>query len=112
MHTHPPKLQTQAARLLSFRANIQNRQRIRSFSPFNSVRVAFLKSRRQVACAFCFRWGPDSFHPNLHFSFHAVSATFLRFASQPLLIITSQQKCFTKFTGELKQNQTTTQSTK
>ena len=109
--------------------NIQNRQHIRSFYPFNSVREAFSKSLRQVICALCFRTEPDSCHPNSHFSFQSLRF-FLRFLSRPFFIIlthlirsetpaspprpipSSEPNLITKFTDELKQNQTTTQSTK
>ena len=66
--------------------NIQNRQHIRSFYPFNSVRAAFSKSLRQVICALCFRTEPDSCHPNSHFSFQSLRF-FLRFLSRPFFII-------------------------
>ena len=110
--------------------NIQNRQHIRPFSPFNSVRAAFLKS---CLCFLCPHGACVCCYPNLH-SF-SVFATFSLFLSRPFLIILthlmgteappfprpipspgpnlikSQQKCFAKFTNEFKQNRTTTQST-
>ena len=76
--------------------NIQIRQHLLSFSPFNSVRAAFLS----LVCALCARMEP----------------VFSRVLSRPFLIIilnlmgsepslmTSQQKCFAKFTDELMQN--------
>ena len=45
--------------------NIQNRQHIRLFSPFNSVRAAFLKS---CLCFLCLYGACVCCHPNLHFS--------------------------------------------
>ena len=50
--------------------NIQNRQHIRPFSPFNSVRAAFLKS---CLCFLCPYGACVCCHPNLHFSFQSES---------------------------------------
>ena len=63
--------------------NIQNRQHIRLFSPFNSVRAAFLKS---CLCFLCLYGACVCCHPNLHFSV-SVFVTFSWFLSRPFLII-------------------------
>ena len=114
--------------------NIQNRQHIRLFSPFNSVRAAFLKS---CLCFLCLYGACVCCHPNLHFSV-SVFVAFSWFLSRPLFnyidalngyrsplpsppphpipspepnLIKSQQKCFAKFCDEFKPTQTTMQTT-
>ena len=49
--------------------NIQNRQHIRPFSPFNSVRAAFLKS---CLCFLCPHGACVCCYPNLHFFFQSL----------------------------------------
>ena len=63
--------------------NIENRQHIRSFSPFNLVRAAFLKS---CLCSLCLYGACVCCHPNLHFSV-SVFVAFSWFLSRPFLII-------------------------
>ena len=112
--------------------NIQNRQHIRLFSPFNSVKAAIFKVLPVLSVpvrSLCLL--PSKF-TLFRFSvcdLFAISfASFLNYfdalngyrslpspprpipSPEPNLI-KSQRKCFAKFTNEFKQNQTTMQTT-